>query len=249
MLLLPGCLVSFNDYPLEASGSGSGGTSQGGSSSSGGSAGSAGSAGKVGSSGSAGAPPMAVTMIDDFEDGDNDILEQAGRSGGWYAANDGQGTQTPAPNTPLLPSLLMPPRGMSTRGVHTFGGPFAQWGALIGVSLSSDEAYDLSDYDGISFWVRSGALAPGAANRVRFMLPTAQTNDGGGCTICNDHFGVFVPLTPQWTRIEVDFSEVTQEGFGEPELPSPDLTTVSAIQFIFPQDVSFDLWVDDVELY
>jgi hypothetical protein len=240
LLLLPGCLVSFNDYPLEVSGGGAG-QAAGGSSSSAGTAAMSGAAPMAGSS--------SGGMIDDFEDGNQNILELAGRSGAWYVANDGQGTQTPAANMPVVPSLLMPARGMSTRAAHTFGGPFAQWGALIGVSLSSDQAYDLSRFSGVRFWVRSGAFNPGAANRVRFMLPTAQTNAGGGCTVCNDHFGVFVPLTPQWTRIEVEFSELAQEGFGAPEPPSPDLTTVSAIQFIFPQGVSFDLWVDDVELY
>ncbi len=261
LLLLPGCLVSFNDYPLEASGGGAGQAS-------GGSA-SAGSAGKVGTAGTAttagsggsggngdagagaGSPVnnAPITLIDDFEDGDKNILGLAGRSGAWYAANDGQGTQTPGSNMALVPSLLVPPRGESGHAAHTFGGPFEQWGALIGTSLASDAAYDVSGYHGIRFWVRSGAINLAAADEVRFVLPTSQTNVGGGCTVCNDHFGASVPLTPQWVRIELEFSDLHQEGYGVPKPPSPDLTRVSAIQFIFPRAVSFDLWVDDIELY
>jgi hypothetical protein len=191
-------------------------------------------------------------MIDDFEDGNAQILQLEGRSGAWYAANDGKGIQTPANTMALLPSPTMPPRAGSTRAVHTFGGPFATWGALIGTALASTGnqgiTYDLSRYEGLRLWVRSGSASAGAKS-VRLNLPTPGTNNGGGCIMCNDHFGVDIPLTTQWVRVNVPWSELHQAGFGVPPLAAPDLEHVASIQLAFPNAVSFDLWVDDVELY
>ena len=39
---------------------------------------------------------------------------------------------------PLVPAPLMPARGTSTRGAHTFGGPFSGWGALVGTALAAE---------------------------------------------------------------------------------------------------------------
>lgn len=274
LVLLPGCLVSFNDYPLESTPSAGATSSQGGGGvSAGGKAPSAGTAGRPpqgGSSGSAGEPnaeagsdsvpteggagPISLgpeTLIDDFEDSDAGIVEHAGRSGSWYAGNDGQGMQTPGNGLALVPTLLQMPRGDSRRAVHTSGGPFQQWGALIGTALASqgDQGvpYDITPYDGVRFWVRSQPFGPGFTSTVRVNLPTPNTNDG--CSVCGDHFGADIPLTSQWVQHEVRFSEMDQEGWGMPQLNSHDRQNVTALQFAFPEDVRFDLWVDDVEFF
>src|SRR6478609_5002705 len=85
-------------------------------------------------------------LIDDFEDGDDEILEQQGRKGAWFVQNDGSGAQTPEASARALPSDFMLARSGSTRGMHTSGGPFAMWGALIGTSLASNGA-DEAPYD------------------------------------------------------------------------------------------------------
>lgn len=261
LLLAPACFVSFNDYPL-------GDTSDGAGASPGGSAGASSSAGgseggvPSDSGGAAGAANDAPSMIDNFEDGNQQILDVAGRSGSWYAANDGRGNQTPRPGAAVLPSMLMPARGTSTRGLHTMGGPFETWGALIGTALASDNnvgiPYDLSGYRGIRLWVRLGTgqgSGPGSgstelAQEVRLNLSTPATEAGGGCTMCGDHFGFVVPLTSQWERVEVVLAEAEQAGFGVPLLTSePDLAHVTGLELFFPQDVRFDLWVDDIELF
>lgn len=260
LLTLPGCLVSFNDYPLgdpqlePAVTAGRAGAA--GSASSLSSAGSSTGGSSAGGSSAGGAPDMPgepnSLLIDDFEDGDAAILEQQGRSGSWYAANDGRGMQTPPNNAALVPSPLMPARGKSTRGVHTFGGPFSTWGALIGTVFASNDAagvpYDLSDYRGLRLWVRSGAAGP-AAKQVRLNLRTPATVLGEGCTVCSDHFGVEIPLTAKWAQIDVPFSTLKQVGYGQPKLAAVDLTRALGIELLFPPNVTFDLWVDDVELY
>jgi len=264
LLALPGCLVSFNDYPLgdpklgadsEAGRGGAAGTGsvlpQAGSASGGSNA-------AGGTSSEAGAPDVtapgdASLLIDDFEDGDADILRQQGRTGSWYVANDRGGMQTPPDGMQLTPSALVPARGVSAYGAHTFGGPFPTWGALIGAPFVanglSGNPYDLSAYQGVRLWVRSGATAPLAAKQVRFSLRTPATVPGGGCTACNDHFSAVIPLTAKWVQIELPFAALKQAGYGRPQVPSIDLAHALGIELIFPANVAFDLWLDDVELY
>lgn len=261
LLVLPGCLVSFNDYPLgdpklepevtagRAGASGSASVLPSAGSSTGGSSASAGSS-------ASGAPDMLAEpglLVDDFEDGNAAILEQQGRTGSWYAANDGRGMQTPANGMPVTPSALVPARGASTRGAHTFGGPFATWGALIGTVFVSNDStglpYDLSSYRGLRLWVRAGTTAGAAAKQVRLNLRTPATVTGGSCSVCSDHFGAEIPLTAKWTRVDVPFSTLKQLGYGQPKLAAVDLQHALGIELLFPPNVSFDLWLDDVELY
>jgi hypothetical protein len=211
-----------------------------------------------GGSGAAGTPNVAPPnpLVDDFQDNDSDIPENEGRSGSWYAANDGGfgGLQTPPNGADVVPVLLNPKRGDSTQGVHTFGGPFPLWGAMIGTAFATDGGepvpYDLSSYKGLRIWVRAGASNPGAAKKVRLNLPTTATSEGGGkCTTCDDHFGMDVPLTMQWAQVEVPFAMLKQRGFGKPAITKVDLTQVLGMELLFVANVSFDLWVDDVELY
>jgi hypothetical protein len=253
LLLLPGCLVSFNDYPLGDLDSSAGGSSQAGSSAILPSAGtqSQGGAGAAGGSGGAPSslPSKRENMIDDFEDTNPAIIEQQGRVGAWYVGNDGMGTQTPRMDQPLVPSQLEPARGESRRAAHTFGGPFESWGALIGTELGPD-GYDLSRYQGMRLWVRSGAAFGSAAKSVRLNLPTPGTNTGAGiCTVCSDHFGADIPLSSQWQQVTIAFSSLEQRGYGRPLLPRPDLARVTSLQLSFGPNVTFDLWIDDIELY
>jgi hypothetical protein len=255
--LLPGCLVSFNDYPLGDIEAGAGTTSAGGGAAGGGRGGaesaSPGGGEPSDEGGASGALGAGENMIDDFQDGNQAILEQQGRKGVWYVANDGMGMQTPSADQPLVPSLLSPARGSSTRAIHTFGGPFPTW-ALIGTSLAMSgergAEYDLSGFQGMRLWVRSGSMLAGSAKYVRLNLPTPGTNAGSGsCTVCNDHFGFDIPLTSQWAQVEVPFSSLAQQGYGRPALASPELEHVTSLQLGFGSNVAFDLWVDDIELY
>jgi hypothetical protein len=109
--------------------------------------------------------------------------------------------------------------------------------------------YDLSGFRGMRLWVRSGSMLAGSAKSVRLNLPTPDTNAGGTCMVCNDHFGFDVPLTSQWVQIDVPFSSLEQQGYGRPLLASADLEHVTSLQLGFVGNVAFDLWVDDIELY
>ncbi len=281
LLALPGCLVSFNDYPLgdpQDAPSSTGGKSSTSGASSGGKVATGGAGGASGRGGAssggtsvlptsgsstagdndAGSPEPGTggsatvpnpLLIDDFEDGNAAILAQQGRSGSWYVANDGKGMQTPPAS--LSPSPLEPPRAASPHGAHTFGGPFLTWGALIGTTFASSGntgiAYDVSGYQGVRFWVRYGGALPNPAKQVRFSLRTPATIMG--CTVCGDHFGAAIPLTAQWVQVEVPFATLKQSGYGRPVLGTPDLKHAMGMELLFPANVAFDLWIDDVEFY
>lgn len=190
-------------------------------------------------------------LIDNFEDGDDLIFERQGRRGAWFVLNDGKGTQTPEVGAKVLPGAFMLSRNGSERGMHTSGGPFQTWGALIGTTLADDSTYDLTPYKGLKLWVRSNSTAPTAAKQVRLNFVTPATTSGSSCKTCGDHFGFDIPLTSKWVQVEVAFSKLKQSssGIGPPRPTAVDLKSVTALQFQFPQAVSFDFWLDDIELY
>ncbi len=195
---------------------------------------------------------MNPYLIDDFEDGDADIFEAQGRKGSWFVSNDGTGSQAPDATEPVLPSVFMVVREGSTRGMHTSGTQFDS-GAVLGTTLATaggePAPYDLSGFQGIRLWVRSNSMSPMAAKEVRLNLPIAATSKGGGCTICGDHFGASIPLTSKWVQVEVPFAGLKQSGFGRPQLTRLDLKAVTSLEFQLPRNLSFDLWLDDIELY
>jgi hypothetical protein len=228
-----------------------GGTDAGGSSSmpSGGAADQLGGAAEVASAG-AFASEVSPYVLDDFEDGDEAIYEHQGRRGTWFVLNDGTASQTPEPGSSVLPSAFQLVRSGSTRGMHTSGGPFDTWGASLGTTLASvngePSAYDLSMFQGLKFWVRSNTMSQSAAKEVRLSLLTTASGKVGSCTAC---FGITVPLTSKWVQIEVPFASITQGGFGRPGPSKADLQAITSLQFQFPDNVSFDFWLDDIELY
>lgn len=203
--------------------------------------------------GAGGASEPNPNLIDDFEDGDEHILRQQGRDGSWFVRNDGTATQAPAADAPALPSSFVLVRSGSERGMHTTGGPFETWGAVVGTTLATSSGiavpYDLSHFQGLKLWLRTNSTSPNAAKEARLNFVAVATSSGSGCTVCDDHWGAPVPLTSKWVEVDVPFSGLRQAGFGVPRLTSPDLTGVTALELAFPAGVSFDLWLDDPELY
>jgi hypothetical protein len=268
-LLLGGCVVSFDDYPVghldgaPSSGSGAfagdigaGGTGKGGAGS-GGTAGLAtggssqgGTGAVVGVGGEAGAETSTVesdpNLIDDFEDGDDAILTNDDRQGTWYVSNDGMGLQEPGMQEDMTPSMLVPTRDASRRALHTSGSGFSVWGAFVRaylrVSGARNEPYDASGYTGVRFWARSGDDEEHSAF---LMLPSVKTTT---CPGCGDHFGSEFQYTSEWQEFRMPFDAMKQRGFGPPQ---PALVTeeIVAVQILFADDVDFDVWIDDIGFY
>ncbi len=231
---------------------GSAGAATGGASDGGGgaSAGQGASSGSGGSAGTMSMPPMDL-MIDDFEDGDALILPNAGRSGAWFAANDGTlyAAQTPDTRGPINPSMLMPARMMSMRAMHTTGYGYKTWGAYIGASFvgidPKEKAYDVSAHQGVQFYGKLGRanVFPG----VRVAMRDYDTFVG--CSNCGDNFGADITVTDAFQLIQVPFSSLKQRGWGMPLVASFDPTQAYGIIFSWDANQSFDLWIDDLSFY
>lgn len=231
-LPLAGCLVSFEDYPVGNLTQAAGGTAP--------------------ASGTAGGEAPAPTFpIDDFEDGDNQVLLLAGRDGYWFTSNDGSspGKQTPDPRAPANPELLVPPHGASTRAMHTTGSGFNIWGALVGLNFHADGTgalpYNVGAYQGLIFSAKLGRN--GALSKARLALTNSDTLYG--CTVCDDHFGTTVTVGNEFQAIRVPFADLKQAGFGKPLLTTFDATRVYALQLSWTKGQVFDLWIDDISFY
>lgn len=195
-----------------------------------------------------------LESIDRMEDRDGTIELQAQRGGVWFSFNDKtDGQQSPAADDEVFAmSELSPPRAGSHYAARSHGGGFQKWGAGIGFELYNQKAYDLSSYAGIVFWARRAA---DAAATLRFALTDAATAPRGGqChdyadySSCSDYFGSDLSLTTDFRRYSFSWSDLTQEGWGDPQPASVDTHHVYGVRFQAGPRVDFDFWIDDIAL-
>jgi len=190
----------------------------------------------------------SALLIDDFEDGNGEILVHDGRIGRWDIENDNSagGTQQP-PEGAVIPTAQG--ANGSARALQTFGDGFTDWGALIGVALNQplDRAaclYDASLYTGVTFQARSRL-----SNIVRFNVPIAATlpvEDNGTCTgSCYDYHGISLTLSPSWSSYTVTWTQLAQDDFGTPAAFDP--ATVQWLHFeVDSSEMPFDFEIDDL---
>jgi hypothetical protein len=68
---------------------------------------------------------------------------------------------------------------------------------------------------------------------------------------CYDTFGKDVPITPDWSAVEVKFSDMKQDGWGMPQITTGlDAKKSYGIEFSIPSPPfeAYDLWIDNVVL-
>jgi len=203
---------------------------------------------------------IVTELIDDMEANNGLILATKGRSGAWFTYNDGTatGTQTPTAGGPFLPSMIQPPRGSSNYAARTWGSGFTTWGAGMGFNVNDPPSgpnkdqrstYDASGYAGFVFWARIGSADAGAATSVRFNVPSKDTDPAGGVcspvSACSDYFGVTLSLSDTWTMYVIEFTDMHQEGWGQP-VASFDASTMYGCEFKVDQNKTFDVWIDDI---
>lgn len=210
------------------------------------------------SDGPASSPPPCVTevgdrsslMIDDFEDGDRQLLQSGNRHGSWYTSNDGSGIQAPAPDPAGdMPFVLSTPGSPQSPeyALRTVGWGFTGWGALLSVNLNAPQkalcSYDVSALTGIRFQAKgTGKLRVTLGTRA-----TTQVADGGDCTTdtCSD-FGAAVVLSDDWAQVSVAFTDFTQPSWATPAAWEPT-ETIRLTYWVEQGD--FDYWIDDVQFY
>lgn len=192
--------------------------------------------------------PIVLDIIDDFEDGDDNITDSAGRFGPWYTYNDGTGNQSP---TPPLGTVVENGEGNNGGyGAVTTGSDFTLWGAGMGFNLSTDggmpDVYDASAHAGISVLLR-GSSATGTVRILPVIRAVADPAYGGSCTgACDETHFWEVPLTDDWTRHALPFGEVFELGqHGAPFDPADLL----GVNFQASEGGAFEVAVDDAAFY
>jgi hypothetical protein len=194
-------------------------------------------------------------MIDDMEDGDATICASQGRVGTWYTAGDGTSTDlSPASSAPFAPSRIPGGRGTSQLAARFSGSGFTEWGALMGLGLSSVGAgnvpYNASATGGIRFWLKNDVP-------VTVELPTPGTvlpASGGRCLDtavqhnCGNHFSVRIETTSSdWVEYSVPYASLAQlQPNGTAVFNTSELLE---IQFLAGPGAPFDVWVDDITFY
>jgi hypothetical protein len=202
-----------------------------------------------------------ANMIDDFEDGDDAIIEQGGRAGDWYAFNDATagGTQTP-PEDAFAP-VAGGPEG-SSWAAQTTGGGFTEWGAGIGCDLNlggGDEAdggaaseekgvFDAGSFTGVVFSAK-GNTPIWATLMMRSVL---AIEEGGSCDTaageCDNAHGLLISPTDEWRQYALPFAEVAQEeGWGQQVTFDP--AELTSVMFQVGPGVEFDVWIDQIGFY
>jgi hypothetical protein len=252
-------------------GTDAGGVAAGGTPSSGGKAGdpvtaggggdSAGRGGSAGSSGagSAGEPPLgAAAVIDDMEDGDAQMLFDAGRNGYWYTGSDESATATIEPPKDAFTMFELPEgdRTDSVYAAHLKATGCKGWGSVLGCNFIEQagkvKAYDASDFCGVRFWGKAAA-----AVSVRFSVPDVDTHpEGGVCMVtgsagqtCYDHFNASFGFTTTWREFTAKFAELKQtaNGYHPPDGFKP--AQIFSLEWALPGTTgnSYEIWVDDVQ--
>lgn len=182
-------------------------------------------------------------LIEDGEDGDNQVLKREGRGGYWYTFIDAYGSKL----SPQPFKFESPGRNGSKYAAHMSGklapsAPDVYPYAGIAFSIANPKGpYDASRYKGISFW----AKGPG---KVRFEIPDGYTSpDGGWCTDCYNDFNLEIGLTSHWERYTVMFDWMAQRPNWGDRRPAIATDQLYAVEWEYSSpDRTFDVWIDDV---
>jgi hypothetical protein len=169
-------------------------------------------------------------------------------------------TQAPAAMTKPFPGAEIPGgRCGSQKGVHVRLNRWIHREGTLGRQFSPTTPLDASDYEGVSFWMRS---VPGARSTFRISVPDAFTDEKSEvdgepvCTFINpkeltdnacDKFGRYFLTTSDWQFFTVPFSEMRQNGFGK-QAPFFDIANVMGLAFEYKQG-RWDYWIDDIGFY
>jgi endoglucanase len=184
--------------------------------------------------------------MDDFEDGNNQLTQLAGRDGYWWTKKDNFGSTVTM--TPEDGGAGGSEVAMHVTGVTTGGKGDDNWGAGVGVNfVSQGLLYDASKYVGIGFKAKAG---PKATRQVRFKIGDVNTHpDAKVCTNCWNHFGADLTLTGDWRQYDVLFANVQQEaGWGDPRPNSLTPSKLVAIDWTIASGQTYDLWIDNLVL-
>jgi hypothetical protein len=129
------------------------------------------------------------------------------------------------------------------------------WGGNLRITFP----YDASDWDGVSFWAKTGDGPTGTGLLPHILDPYTDGSAMPGCdtnaieTVADqgkcDPFGLSAVIADTWRFYQMPFDEVRQKGFGQASpLPYVDRSQITAVEFTFNAG-DWDFWIDDVAFY
>lgn len=202
----------------------------------------------TGGTGTTGAGKCAMTavgtgtplLIDDFEDGNADIMAVDGRSGGWFLSTDGTATAT---STPAKGAVTPVDGGKTGKGLHLTGMGFSSWGVSLGAAIANNTTgcYDASKMTGLTVDLKG-------TGKVYVSVLTAAVRDAAEGM--RNHYKKEVTLTADWTSVTIAFSELAQLGgwgtmvpFEAGKIYGID---ISPVQATAPATTDYDYWIDNL---
>ncbi len=195
------------------------------------------------------APCGAEGLIDDGEDGNNQVAVREGRSGYWYTYADEGSTVTPTPGaqggTFAMAEGGANGSGYAARMQGRVGTGSIVYAGLGFSLLDPKDAYDASRYGGIRFYARRGG---GSDVPVRVKLPDRNTDpDGGRCQECFNDFGAVLNLTETWTEYVLAFASAVQDESWGDQFSRLTPSAIYSLQWqVNSPGADFDVWVDDI---
>ncbi len=187
-------------------------------------------------------------LIDDCEDGNNQILKQDTRAGYWYSAVDTEGSTIEPPAGSAFPMTRGGAKGSGyaahIKGKIAFSAkPFAVLGFNF---VDPKDVYDASKYAGFSFYAKRGA---GSFPKVRLKIPDVDTDPQGNvCKACFNDFGMDLELSEDWVEYVVTWGDTHQmPDWGDPRPPAIQPSKLYSVQWqVNTRSKEYDLWVDDI---
>lgn len=180
-------------------------------------------------------PAGASPLLDDFSDGDFLLSPQEKRNGAWFVFTDETAGCVEA--------------SVDEKQLTVTGEGFSSWGAGFGFSFNAREdlacLYDASAYSGVRFRARGNAP-------LRVVLPTKESSFqslGGDCPDsegCFDRHGRTLSLDANWRDYEINFCELSQEGWGVP-FTEYNPANALGVSFLIRSTHAFEVSLDDVE--
>jgi len=189
---------------------------------------------------------LQLALIDD-QAGTNGVgwIDGKGLKGTWFCYADPLSTVAPASDAGPAPIIASLPRdgGPSPYAAHVSGtvGASQASSAGMGFNLNNGSAYDASTYNGFVFWGRIGGDA--GSTPVRFQVSSTNTKTYPFI------YGEDLSFTPDWTQFIVRYSDLTPPAWYSGDAGTPtfsDPAALIACQFQLGENVTFDIWVDDV---
>lgn len=176
-------------------------------------------------------------LVDDFEGAVLSVIPASdSRAGGWWlSAGTGSSTTPTANAVPTAES-----GGNPGKDVHV-SGTAAGWGLGLSVALvPNGDCYDASAY---ANGVKADMKGTGTVWITVLTEPVAAAPDGQ-----RNHYKKQITLSPSWTSVTANFSELTQPGGWGVQVPF-DKTKLIGIEFDVLAPGSVDFSVDNLTLY